>query len=309
MVRQIIYLLLSVLISFISMAAESQHTGRLILVTGATGHQGGAVARELLKRGYHVRGLTRHPDSDKSKALAELGVEMVKGDYDDVPSLDQAMKDAYGVFSMQNWVEAGTEGEIRQGKEVADAAKRAGIKHFVYTSVAAGGHRTGIEPFDTKYQIESYIREIGLPYTIIRPTSFMSNFDRSRTAILGGTMRGAMAPKHKTQYIAVSDIGRFAAEAFDDPKHWLGRAIVIAGDEKSNTEVAEIFSRVIGRPVKYEQIPWETFSSNAPPPVIKAVQYYRKAEPEADVTTLRREFPWMLTLEEYLHANGWGNNE
>lgn len=308
MVKRIVYLLFTALVATASMAAETSHGDRLILVTGATGHQGGAVARELLRRGYRVRGLTRHPESDKAQALSKLGVEMVRGDFDDTPSLDLALRGAYGTFAMQNWVEAGTKGEIRQGKAFADAAKRAGIKHFVYTSVAAAGHKTGIEPFDTKYEIENYIRKIGLPYTIIRPVSFMTNFDRNRTQIQKGTMSGVMAPDHKTQYIAVSDIGRFAADALDDPAHWLGRVIVIAGDEKSNAEVAQIFSRVIGRPVKYQQIPWETFTKNAPPAMVKAVEYYRKAKPEADVAALRREFPWMLTLEEYLRANNWGNN-
>jgi uncharacterized protein YbjT (DUF2867 family) len=288
-------------------AAEPQSAtaSRLILVSGVTGQQGGAVARELLKRGYPVRGLTRNPNSDRAKEMAALGVELVKGDFDDSASLDAALAGVYGAFSMQNWREAGPDGEIRQGKAFADAAKRTGVKHFVYSSVATAGKKVGLAPFDSKYEIEQHIREIGLPYTVIRPTSFMTNFYRYRDNILAGTYRSPMPPDKKSQYIAVSDIGKFAAEAFDNPDKWLGRAIVIAGDEKTNAEVAEIFSRVLGKPVKYEQTPWDEFTASVPPPVVEMVRYFRDTGYDVEVAALRKEFPWMLTLEEYLMQSDW----
>src|SRR5512133_828743 len=115
---------------------------RLIVVTGATGKQGGAVARHLLAKGWQVRGLTRDLDKPAAHALRSAGAEMDRADNDDRISLDQAMQGAYGAFSVQNfWIPGvGTEGEIRQGKNIADAAKAAGIQHFVYSSVGSA-HR------------------------------------------------------------------------------------------------------------------------------------------------------------------------
>ncbi|MFQ5659417.1 MAG: NmrA/HSCARG family protein [Gammaproteobacteria bacterium] len=308
---QILVFALSVVLVMPVPASDQQadNANRLILVAGATGRQGGAVARELQRRGYRVRGLTRHAHSDRARALIALGVEMVQGDFDDAPSLDRALDGAYGAYSVQNWRGIGAGGEIRQGEAFADAARRAGVKHFVYSSVAAAARKTGVPHFDSKVEIEAHIRAIGLPYTIIRPASFMSNLKRSRKEILAGVLRGPLPPQKKLQYIAVRDIGRFAADAFDDPDRWLGRTIEIAGDEKSNTEVAAILSRVLGRPVNYEQIPWDKFAGSAPPPIVAMVNWYREAGFSIDVAVLRRKYPWMLTLEEYLRASGWTNQK
>lgn len=308
--RTLVCLLLASLALPVSVSAgQVDNSDRLILVTGATGQQGGAVARELLRRGYKVRGLTRDPLSDASKALSALGVEMVKGNFNDPPSLDAALEGAYGAYSVQNWVGIGAEGEIRHGKAVADAAKRAGVAHFVYSSAAAASSKTNVPFFDSKRAIEDHIKAIGLPYTIIRPASFMSNFSRDREAILEGIYRTPFPPRKVNQYIAVSDIGRFVAEAFDKPQAWIGRSIDIAGDEKTYTEVAEIFTRVLGRPVEYQQIPWNEFTEQAPPPVITMADWFRDNDHGVDIANLRKEFPWMLTLEEYLRRSGWQDDK
>jgi uncharacterized protein YbjT (DUF2867 family) len=111
--------------------------GKKILVTGATGQQGGATARELLAKGYAVRAMTRNPGSEKAAALGKLGAEVVKGDLDDRSSLEGAAKDIWGVFAVQNTWEAGVEGEEKQGKLMAEVAKNAGVQHFVYASVGS----------------------------------------------------------------------------------------------------------------------------------------------------------------------------
>ena len=162
-------LTLLLLMSFASAATwgqEPDRSARVILVSGATGTQGGAVARELVDRGYTVRGLPRNPDSDTSRALTELGVRMVRGDFDDAASLDSALEGVYGAFSVQQYRGVGINGEIRQSEAFADAAKRAGIQHFVYTSVAKAPLGTGVPQFESKALIESYIRSLDIPYTI-----------------------------------------------------------------------------------------------------------------------------------------------
>ena len=108
---------------------NGQNAERLILVCGATGSQGGAVARSLLDRGFRIRALTRDAQKPEAQALAEHGAEVVQGDMEDRSSMDRVLKGAYGVFSMQNFWEAGYDREVRQGKTVADAAKAAGAEH------------------------------------------------------------------------------------------------------------------------------------------------------------------------------------
>ena len=148
--------------------ADKQNVERLILVCGATGKQGGAVARSLLDRGFRVRGLTRDPQKPEAQALAEQGAEVVQGDMEDRSAMDRVLEGAYGVFSVQNFWETGYDREVKQGKTVADAAKATGVEHFVYSSVGSAHRQTGIPHFESKWEIEEHVRQIGLPYTILR---------------------------------------------------------------------------------------------------------------------------------------------
>jgi len=149
----------------------------IILITGATGRQGGATARELLGRGRRVRVMTRKPDGEKAQALAALGAEVIRGDYDDARSLERSLTGAWGGFSTQDTWEAGVVREEEQGKRFAELARKAGVEHFVYTSVGSAHRRTGIPHFDNKRRIEETVRAAGFPsYTILRPVFFMENF-------------------------------------------------------------------------------------------------------------------------------------
>lgn len=289
-------------------AFAQEVTSRVIVVAGATGTQGGAVARELNTRGYPVRGLTRNPESDTARALSALGIEMVRGDFDDAASLDAALAGAYGAFSVQQYRGVGVDGEIRQGKAFADAAKRAGVEHLVYTSVAKATLGTGVPQFDSKLVIEDYIRSIDIPYTIIRPASFMSSFETSREATLAdGEFWGPLPPELARVYIAPRDIGRFAAEAFDKPQEWLGTASSIAGDRISYADIAAAMSRVTGTTIEYHQIPWEEYSATATETAISRERWYMENTDPVDVDALRAEYPWLLSFEDYLSETGWGN--
>src|SRR4029077_5898446 len=143
---------------------------RTILITGVTGHQGGAVAQALQGKGFHLRGLTRKPDGEPAAALSRQRVEVVKGDLDDEGTLRRALAGAWGVFGVQNALEAGVEREEAQGKRLATLAREAGVEHYVYTSVGSAHKRTGIPHFDNKGRIEETVRGLRFPsHVILRP--------------------------------------------------------------------------------------------------------------------------------------------
>src|SRR5918992_1611118 len=200
--------------------ADGQNMERLILVCGATGKQGGAVARSLLESGFRVRALTRDPQKPEAQALAEQGTEVVQGDMDDRSAMDRALDGAYGVFSVQNFWETGYDREVQQGKTVADAAKAAGVEHFVYSSVGSAHRQTGISHFESKWEVEEHVRESGLSYTILRPVFFMQNWEWMREMVLRGTLAQPLDPDKPFQQVAVEDVGAFAAIAFEHPDEW-----------------------------------------------------------------------------------------
>lgn len=236
----------------------TENPDRRVLVSGATGTQGGAVADELLKRGFRVRALTRDPGKPAARALAERGAEVEAGDFDDRTSLERATNGVYGVYSVQNFGD-GTDVESRHGMALAGAAAEAGVPHFVYSSVGGAERSTGISFHDSKLKIEDHIRALGLPYTVFRPVFLMRNWGKLRDRIVSGTLHWPLDPDKPHQQIAVRDIGVFVAAAFESPERWLGRETELAGDELTSPQVAEILGRVIGRTVSYCQVPWEQF--------------------------------------------------
>ncbi|HEX5838667.1 MAG TPA: NmrA/HSCARG family protein [Anaerolineales bacterium] len=282
---------------------------RIIAVTGATGQQGGAVARKLLAEGWQVRALTRDGNKPAAQKLKALGAEIVPGDLDNRAELDEAFHDAYGVFSVQNfWLpNVGFEGEIQQGKDVADAASASGVQHLVYSSVGAAHRGMGQKHFESKWQIEQYIQSLGIAYTILRPAAFMDNYNWSRAYILNGTFSAnGLRPDKKHQIIAVEDIAVFAALVFANPKEYIGRTLELAGDELTEPELAGTFSRVIGRPVKL--VPPSGGWSNASEEEMKAAFNFFNGEAyTADIPALRKLHPELLTFEQYLRKNGWEN--
>jgi uncharacterized protein YbjT (DUF2867 family) len=235
-------------------------TGATILITGATGQQGGAVARELLRAGHRVKAMTRNPDKDAAKALAALGAEVVQGDLNDVTTLERAVEGAWGVFGVQNTWEAGADVEEDQGKRLAAISRESGVQHFVYTSVGSADRETGIPHFDNKWRVEESVRGLGFPsYTILRPAFFMENWLSPwfKPAIDEGTVAIGINPDTRLQMIAVEDIGKYGRVAFEKSEELNGRAIDIAGDELTMPEVADAIGRASGRTLSFFQVPIE----------------------------------------------------
>ena len=284
---------------------EGQNAHRPILVCGATGSQGGAVARSLLDRGFRIRALTRDAQKPEARALVDRGAEVVQGDMDDRSSVDRALEGAHGVFSVQNFWEAGYDREVRQGKTVADAAQAAGVEHFVYSSVGSAHRRTGISHFDSKWEVEEHVRGLGLPLTVLRPVFFMQNWEMMREPILGGTLPQPLDPDKPFQQVAVEDVGAFAAMAFEHPDEWIGREVEIAGDERTMPEIAEAFGRVAGSEVGYYQVPWDQFEEQMGEEYAVMYRWFNEVGYEADVGALRREHPGLIDFEGYLRGHGW----
>jgi uncharacterized protein YbjT (DUF2867 family) len=279
---------------------EQVVSDKLILVIGATGQQGGATARELLVRGYRVRGLTRNPEKPRARALSELGVEMVRGDLDDKASLAAAVEGADGVFAITDYWEHGYQGEMRHGRNIVDAVKTAGTGHLVYSSVASANRDTGIPHFDSKQEIEIYIRDSGVDYTIIRPVSFMQNWSGARSMVEAEGLRTPQRPESLTYLVSTRDSGRFAAQAFDNPGKWLGVELDIAGDKYTMAELAVVFSDVLRQPVGYTRMTWDDYEKANGEEMTVMVRWFDEVGYDVDIDKLRRENPWMVRFEDYL---------
>lgn len=287
-------------------STTGQNVQKLVLVTGATGKQGGAAARHLLGRGVRVRALTRDPNKPAGRLLARSGVEVVQGDLDDRASVERAVAGVDGVFSVQNFWETGYAREVKQGTMLADAAKMAGVKHFVYSSVGSAHRSTGIPHFDSKWEIEQYIRAAALPYTILRPVFFMQNWHSYvRDPILNGTLPQPLDPDRPLQQISVDDIGAFAAMALDDPSKWLEREMDLAGEELTMPRVAETLTRVLGREVRYTQVDWGDFRKTAGEEMYLMYRWFNDVGYGADIAACRREYPRMQTLEQVIRSHDW----
>lgn len=287
-----------------------QNENKLILVTGATGNQGGAVARELLKRRFQVRVLTRNIKKPKALAMKELGAELVQGDLNDLASIEQALAEVYGVFAVQNFWEAGAAKEIQQGIQLATAAKRVNVQHFIYSSVGSAHLKTGIPHFDSKAQIEQHIEQIGIPYTILRPVAFnyIWNTLNLRDYIQNGEFSLPLNPDTKLQILAEQDYANFVATALENPDRWLGRSLDVASEELTMLQMVESFGKAIGRPVKYIQMSWEQSLQSFDTEYTTMFKFFEEVGYSADLAVIKQEYSSnLITLEDYLIRQGWRN--
>jgi uncharacterized protein YbjT (DUF2867 family) len=269
-------------------------SNRTILITGVTGHQGGAVAHALRGAGFSLRGLTRKPQGEQAAALTRQGVEIVAGDLDDEATLRRVLSGAWGVFGIQNSGEAGVQREEEQGKRLATLAREAAVEHYVYTSVGSANKGTGVPHFDSKWRIEETVRGLRFPsHVILRPVFFMENLT-SPYSLQGDTLSGALGPGTKLQMIAVNDIGWFGARAFTNAAALNRREIDIAGDVRTMPETAEILGKAMGRPITFAQTPIEQLRQfNAD--VALMVEWFERVGYSADIDGLEREFGRTLT--------------
>src|ERR671918_685388 len=261
---------------------------RKILVTGATGQQGGSLARLLLQKKHKVYALTRNTQSAAAQDLRNKGANVVRGDLDDSDSLERAVKDVQSIFLMGTPFEDGTEGETRRGKLMADIAKENKVEHLVYSSVANADKNTGIPHFESKYKVEQHIKNLGIPYSIVGPTFFMEN-------LLGpGLQQGQLAlPLSSStvlQQSALQNIAEFSALVLERREPFLGKRIDIASDEVTGEQATNILSNVLGYKIRYVPVPLEqVYQGNED--MARMYEWDEKVGTGIDISALHQEYP------------------
>lgn len=233
-----------------------------VLVIGATGQQGGAVARALLEQGSEVVGFVRGAAGPAERALESHGIHLAVGSLDDAGTITTAAKGVDAVFAMTTPF-AGLETEIRHGVNIAAAADDADVPFLLYSSVASADQATGIGHFDSKWEIEKHIQALGLPAAVVAPVFFMNNylFPSNLSVLSRGVLRQAVRVDVPLQLIDSDDIGRFAALMLSDPDRFIGRRIEIAGDERVGPDIAAALGHAAGESIRYEVQPDEELAA------------------------------------------------
>jgi len=269
------------------MTAEKDN--RTILVTGATGKQGGAVARHLVGKGFNVQAMTRNLNSESARALSGLGIDLVQADLNDAGSLAKVLRGIWGVFAVQNTWEAGVDGEEEQGKRLAQLAREQGVEHFVYSSVGSAHRKTGIPHFDNKWRIEEVVRSLHFPsWAILRPVFFMENLI-SPWFMHGDRLVAAMKPETVLQMVAVEDIGKFGALLFEKSHELSGAEIDLAGDALTMPEAAAVIAGVLDRGIEFVRAPIEEVRKSNEDFAIM-LEWFDRVGYNADITGMAKKY-------------------
>ena len=279
-----------------------------VLVIGATGQQGGSVARLLLSRGHVVRAFTRSRESPAARQLKELGAELAVGNNEESESVVLAAQGMDAVYAMTSFFESGIDAEVSQGEKIADAIRAAGARHLVFSSVGSADKSTGIPHFESKYRIEQHIKSLRIPYTIVAPVFFSENLFSPWTlpGLIQGTLALPMPPDRPLQHIPVGDIASFVALVLENPSRFLNQRIDIASDELSGRRAAEIISNASGHTIDYAQIPIAK-AYEMSEDVARMYEWFDNVGYSADITALRRNYPetgWR-TFEQWASVQDW----
>lgn len=276
---------------------------RLIAVCGATGRQGGAVARALLRDGWNVRAITRKPKGTAAMGLAALGAEVVGADMDDVESMRRVFEEVSGVFSVQNGLTAGFDREVIQGRNVADAAARSGVSHVVYAAAGTGDRGTGITSWEAKLDVEDHMRGLGLPFTSLRPEAFMELMTDKKFYPSVGTWRlwpRLSGEDKRIAWLAVEDVGVIAAAVFAQPDRYIGESLVLVADVKSLADCRDIFREVMGRDPSTFPMPVWLFDRFTRGDVTAIWRWVETGDFSTDTTTTRAIHPAVLNVREWM---------
>jgi uncharacterized protein YbjT (DUF2867 family) len=279
---------------------------RVVVVTGATGRQGGAVARRLLAGGGRVRAVTRSPASRPARLLAALGAELVRADMADLDEMRKACAGAQGVFSVQNAMSSGEQDELAQGKNVADAAAHCGVEHLVYGSAGPGAPGTGVAAWDVKLDVAEHARRIGLPLTVLRPMAFMelmTDKDLYPPVAVWHLMPRLVGEDRPLPWLSAADLGAIAARAFADPATCVGMDIGLAADVRSLAECRAVWRRVTGHAPRRFPMPVWMFERFVGRDLTRMWRWLAEHDVDADVTRTRSLLPTAVTVEEFVRAH------
>ncbi|MFB8369895.1 NmrA/HSCARG family protein [Pseudarthrobacter sp. NPDC055928] len=278
-------------------------TPGVVAVIGATGRQGSAVVRHLLNDGWQVRALTRTPSSDAAQALLELGAEVQQADTEDPGSLRPAFREAYGLFNVQNPQTIGAEAEVRQGRNVAEAAAKAGVRHVVYGAAGVSAQPTGVGSWDSKLVIAQRFRELGLPLTVLRPMAFMELMTDKGYYPQFSTwhlMPKLMGPSRPVGWLCVDDLGAIAARMFADPERWSGAVLGLASDVRSIDECRSMWQERTGRRPRGLPMPEKLFERFVGKDLTTMWRWLRTGQFDMSTEATREILPEARTIREWL---------
>lgn len=306
---------------------------KIIAVVGATGAQGGGLARAIFddpEGGFTARAITRNPSSEKARALADLGAEVVAADLDDLESLKRAFRGAYGAFCVTNfWEYFSPEKELAQAENMAEAARDAGLQHVVWSTLEDTRRwvpldddrmptlmgRYKVPHFDAKGEADHAFTEHGVPTTFLVASFYWDNLvyfgmepKRGPDGVLTLAMPMGDAP---LSGIAAEDIGKCAYGIFKAGREYVGRTVGIAGGHVTGADMAAALSEALGEEVRYQAIPPEVFRGLGFPgaeDLGNMFQFYRDFNDDVvgmrDVEESRRLNPALLTFEAWLAKYG-----
>jgi len=283
-----------------------------VLVTGATGNQGGSVVEHLLEGNeFDVYGLTRDTSGDRAQELAEQGVTMVEGDLNDKASLEPHVAEVDAVFAVTNFWTEGYEQQVQQGKNIAEVASEAGVDQFVFSGVGSHERDTGVPHFDSADEIDQFAQGLDLPLTVLQPVFFFQNFEAfAEDVVEDGQIALPLEEGVSLQMIDVDDVGRAAAVAFATPDEYVGEHVELAGDERTLAETAEILSKITGQDVEPVHVPIEDAYESFGEEFTVMCEWFNEVGYSADIDGLEARFGFDFTrLPEYLRENGWEDKE
>jgi uncharacterized protein YbjT (DUF2867 family) len=286
-----------------SATTASTNSNREILVSGASGQQGGAVARSLVKRGFTVRGLTR--DVSKKPKTQDDRIRWVQGDLHDAASLEPALRGAHGFYVVTTPFAGGfgrppdVDGEIRAGTVALETAKRLQTPHVVLSTIRGAGQQaqpTGVPHFDSKIKIEQVARSLDVPITFVRPTFFMENMFQAWTlqGLRAGTVSMPVKPETKIPMVAVRDIGEIVARAFEQPGQRIGTGVELQGDEKTYPEMVELISGKLGVQARFVEMSDQAALQTIGEDLLRMYRAFDHVV-QVDVPALEREWDIQMT--------------
>lgn len=290
-----------------------------VVVCGSTGHQGGAVVGQMLKRpNWNVIAFSRNPDSPGTQVLKKIGVTVRQADLEDKSSLIEAFREAHCVFGVtQPWSpdykKCNPDAEIEQGRNIVDACLQTGVKHLVLSTAShMKKGRTGIPHVDSKLDIEEYTMKSEIPYTFLRPAQFMDNIGQPYFPVKKGRVRGFVDGDAKVPYVATDDIGMFAALAFEDPDGFVRKGINLIGDFVSGKELCDTLSRIRkGEKFKYSTVPKILMRIFAKEFYVMRIAFEEFGRPPythdvtAEIDKCRGLHPGLMSVEQYLLSQGF----
>ncbi|XP_008056742.1 nmrA-like family domain-containing protein 1 [Carlito syrichta] len=288
---------------------------KVITVFGATGAQGGSVARAILEnKNFAVRALIRDVTRPNAQVLRDLGAEVVKGDLNDEASVETALKGAYGAFVVTNfWDDFSKEKEVCQGKLVADAAKRLGLKHVVYSgleNVKRLSHgKVEVPHFDGKGEVEEHFWAIGVPMTSVRVAAYFENFLTAWKPVKAddGDYYTLVLPMGDVPMhgISVTDVGAAVCSIFNSPEEFIGQAVGLSAEALTIQQYADVLSKSLGKEVRDAKITPEAYEKLGIPAAKEVANMCRfyQMKPDRDVELTHRLNPKVKSFSQFISEN------